>query len=56
MTGSMACKSVYLGQGTNIKWEPRIMDIEQDLTEAKMIWTNSRYSNSTAKEVLGSTF
>lgn len=56
MTGSMACKSVYLGQSTNIKWEPRIMDIEQDLTQAKMIWTNSRYSNSTAKEVLGSTF
>lgn len=56
MTGSMACKSVYLGSETTIKWEPRIMDIDQDLTEAKMIWTNSRYSNSTAKEVLGSTF
>lgn len=55
-TGSMACKNIYLGPNSKLKWDPAIADVASDLSETKLIWNNSRYANSTPKEVLGAEF
>lgn len=55
-TGSMACKNIYLGPNSKLKWDPAISGVTSDLSDTRLIWNNSRYANSTPKEVLGGEF
>lgn len=55
-TGSIACKSIFLGPMANLSWDPSINDIEKNLNNSRQIWTNTSYSSATPEDIFGIEF